>query len=58
MALSADLLTILRCPKCRGGLEERNLGNDPGLACAACRLFYPIVDDVPNFLVEDARPLG
>ena len=58
MPLSADLLAILRCPKCRGEVKERKLGAEAGLACEVCRLLYPIVDDVPNFLVEDARALG
>ncbi len=52
--VSAELLAILRCPRCRGALRPR-----PGLlACEACRLGYAVRDGVPNFLVEDARPLG
>jgi len=57
MALAPDLLQILRCPKCRGPVEEVARGAGAGLACRACRLCYPIVDDVPDFLIEDAQPL-
>jgi uncharacterized protein YbaR (Trm112 family) len=57
MPVDPELLEIVRCPKCRGKVEERQAGGTSGLACTACRLLYPIVDDVPDFLVEDARPL-
>jgi uncharacterized protein len=57
MAIHPDLLEIVRCPKCRGPVVEQTTAAGPGLACQACRLLYPIVDDIPNFLVEEARPL-
>jgi uncharacterized protein YbaR (Trm112 family) len=57
MSLSEDLLSILRCPRCHGRLEERADGAQQGLVCAACRVLYPVVDEVPSFLAEDARPL-
>lgn len=57
MPLHPDLLEIVRCPKCRGPVAEQTTAEGPGLACQACRLLYPIVDDIPNFLIEEARPL-
>jgi uncharacterized protein YbaR (Trm112 family) len=48
------LLEILRCPRCRG--ELRVAAAD--LECPSCRLGFAVVDGVPNFLLEDARPLG
>jgi uncharacterized protein YbaR (Trm112 family) len=57
MLVHPDLAEILRCPKCRGKVVEQKLKQGEGLACEACRLLYPIIDDIPNFLVEDARPL-
>jgi uncharacterized protein YbaR (Trm112 family) len=55
MPLDPDLLEILRCLKCRGRLRERQTG--PGVICEACRLLYPVADGIPNFLIDDAKPL-
>ncbi len=52
--VSAELMAILRCPRCRGTLQaQQGL-----LACAACQLGFPVQDGVPNFLIEDAQPLA
>ena len=55
MALSQDLIDILACPRCKGDvhLNERK----DGLICPACKLVYPIKDDIPVMLVEEAKPL-
>jgi uncharacterized protein YbaR (Trm112 family) len=53
MSLQPDLLEILRCPKCLGRVNE----GGAGLECHQCRLVFPIVDDIPNFLLEEALPL-
>lgn len=55
MAIDRELLEILRCPKCHGRVAERD--NPCGLVCEACRLVYPVIDEIPNFLIEEARPL-
>jgi len=55
MAISQELLEILACPKCKGGLRL-NPATD-GLACEACRLIYPIKDDIAVMLIEEALPL-
>jgi uncharacterized protein YbaR (Trm112 family) len=54
MALSPELLEILRCPKCKSKLELKPDGS--GLKCLNpdCRLVYPIKDDIPVMLVEEA----
>lgn len=57
MTLAPELLEIVVCPQCHGRVEEKNTKAGPGLVCAACRLVYPIVNEIPNFLVEEARPL-
>ncbi len=54
MAISQELLDILACPKCKG--EVKLALDQSGFVCAACKLLYPIVDDIPDFLLEDARP--
>lgn len=57
MAVSSELLEILRCPKCvhegREGLLELSPAGD-ALTCAACRLRYTIEDDIPNMLIDEA----
>jgi uncharacterized protein YbaR (Trm112 family) len=53
MPLPPDLLEILRCPKCLGKVTE----GSRGLECGQCRLVFPVVDEIPNFLLEEALPL-
>ena len=55
MSLSPQLLAILVCPKCKGELEYRT--EDPSLVCHSCRVRYPIRDDIPIMLVDEAAPL-
>lgn len=55
--LSPELMEILRCPKCRGVLEQQT-ATPEGLTCQACRLLYTVQDGIPNMLIEEARPLG
>jgi hypothetical protein len=53
MAISDELLEILVCPQCRGDLAYDRAAER--LVCATCRLRYPIVDDIPVMLVEEAE---
>lgn len=55
MALNTELLQILACPKCKGSLEL--LGQEEGLKCAACAVVYPIRDEIPVMLIEEAIPV-
>ncbi len=55
MTLSPDLLAILVCPKCKGDLEYRE--SEESLVCPACRLRYPIRDDIPIMLIDEATHL-
>jgi uncharacterized protein YbaR (Trm112 family) len=55
MTLSPQLLAILACPKCKGPLEYREA--EQSLACPACRLRYPVRDDIPIMLIDEATPL-
>ncbi len=54
MSISKELLEILACPKCKGDIFL-NLTGD-GLICKACRLLYPIKDDIPVMLIDEALP--
>jgi len=53
MALSADLLSILVCPACKGDLEYD--ANASTLTCQACRLRFRVIDDIPVMLVDQAE---
>jgi len=53
--MDAKLLDILVCPLCKGPLLYRKAEKE--LICKACRLAYPIKDDIPVMLEEDARKL-
>ncbi|MCT2593600.1 Trm112 family protein [Streptomyces sp. N2-109] len=68
MPLEAGLLEILACPACHAPLREESQASDadagadsspPGeLVCtggADCGLAYPIRDDIPVLLVDEAR---
>jgi uncharacterized protein YbaR (Trm112 family) len=52
MAISKDLLDILACPQCKGDVYLNEAGD--GLVCNACRLMYPIKDDIPVMLIDEA----
>ena len=56
MALSQDLLDILACPKCKGEIKLNE--SQDGLVCNACKLVYPIKDDIPIMLIDEAKPLA
>ena len=52
MSISKELLEILACPLCK---EEVRLKEDgSGLKCVKCHRVYPIRDDIPVMLVEEA----
>jgi len=54
MPISKELLEILACPKCKGDIFLNRAGD--GLICNACRLLYPIKDDIPVMLIDEALP--
>jgi uncharacterized protein YbaR (Trm112 family) len=56
MPLPAELKEILACPKCKGDLEFHE--DQQEIHCLACRLSYPIREDIPELLIEAARPLS
>jgi uncharacterized protein YbaR (Trm112 family) len=57
MSLSPQLLAILVCPKCKGELEYNDNPPDSSLTCRACRLRYPVRDDIPIMLIDEATPI-
>lgn len=57
MPLDPGLLEIMRCPKGHGRLREQETASGTGLVCEPCRLLYPIANGIPNFLIDEAKPL-
>ena len=53
--MDAKLLEILVCPVCKGPLDHRKAKQE--LVCKACKLAYPVRDDIPVMLEEEARQL-
>ena len=54
--MDSKLLDILACPVCKGPLVMRRGTSE--LLCRADRLAYPIRDDIPVMLEEEARRLA
>jgi uncharacterized protein len=53
MPVSQELLDILVCPECKAPVKLTADGK--GLKCGQCRRVYPIQDDIPVMLVDEAR---
>ncbi|MFN2589695.1 MAG: Trm112 family protein [Actinomycetota bacterium] len=57
MAVDKELLEILICPNCHGQIEYREA--EEVIVCTKCGLRYPVRDDIPVMLIEEAeRPAG
>lgn len=52
MAISPQLLEILVCPVCKATVQLQKDGK--GLKCVECHRVYPIRDDIPVMLVDQA----
>ena len=53
MGIDKELLDILACPQCKGDIHMTEQAD--GLICEACKLRYPIKDDIPVMLIEEAE---
>ena len=59
--MKPELMEILVCPVCKGGLELRAEEENEkeivsgSLYCHKCNVHYPIVDAIPNLLPSDQR---
>ncbi len=53
--MDKKLLDILACPVCKGPLIHQQKNQE--LICKADRLAFPIRDDIPVMLEEEARQL-
>ena len=52
MTISKELLDILACPQCKGPIHLE--ADQQRLLCDRCRLAYPIRDDIPVMLIDEA----
>jgi uncharacterized protein len=51
--LDPALLEILACPNCRADLRVDDARDE--LVCTSCGYAYPVRDDIPVLLVDEAR---
>ena len=53
MALDPELLEILACPNCKTAVQLVHEGT--GLKCNKCHRVYPIKDEIPVMLIDEAK---
>lgn len=54
--MDKTLLEILACPVCKSSVEYQKSSGE--LICKACRVAYPIRDEIPVMLIDEARELN
>lgn len=54
--MQTKLLQLLVCPICKGPLLYKKPQQE--LICKPCRLAYPVRDDIPVMLEDEARALA
>ncbi len=55
MNIDPKLMEIIVCPDCHGTLEPGLHEGVEELVCTGCGLAYPVRDDIPVLLVDEAR---
>jgi uncharacterized protein len=53
MAVSKELLDILVCPKCKTPVKLT--ADQQGLKCDTCKRVYPVREDIPIMLIDEAQ---
>ena len=53
MPINEQLLEILVCPACHEKVELKADGS--GLKCVGCKRVYPIREDIPVMLIDEAK---
>ena len=48
------LMEILACPACKGDVKEE----EGAIVCLKCSRAYPVIDDIPVMLVDEATVPG
>ena len=55
MNIDPQLLSIIVCPACHGELVATSTDGVDELVCQGCGNAYPVRDDIPVLLVDEAR---
>jgi uncharacterized protein len=53
--LDPRLLEILACPRCHAALRVDDAAQELVCTSATCGLAYPVRDDIPVLLIDEAR---
>ncbi len=53
-----EYLKVLACPKCKGEITYKMYNEKEGFYCKKCKLFYPIIENIPVMLIEEAINLS
>lgn len=53
MPISKELLDILVCPVCKAPVKLTS--DEKGLKCGQCKRVYPVKDNIPVMLVDEAK---
>jgi uncharacterized protein len=56
VTVSAELLEILVCPNDRGAIEYHE--PEQVIVCTTCGYRYPVRDDIPVMLIDEAEKPG
>jgi len=56
--IDAKLLEILVCPECRSAIRVDEGAQELVCVNSACGLAYPVRDDIPVMLIDEARRPG
>ena len=56
MQLDPKLLEILACPQCHSELRTDEAAQELVCTSSSCGLAYPVRDDIPVLLIDEARP--
>ena len=54
MSLDPELVAILVCPNDRGEIDY--LEQEQAIVCRTCGYRYPVRDDIPVMLIDEATP--
>lgn len=52
--INTNLLEILACPVCKSGIDYIKVAENEYLFCKKCNLYYPIKEDIPILLPQEA----
>jgi uncharacterized protein YbaR (Trm112 family) len=52
MTINQKILNILACPLCK--TDVKLTADEKGLKCIRCHRVYPIEDDIPIMLIDEA----